>query len=256
MGEHSGRYAETAVALCRAGFAVYANDHRGHGLTAAEGNALGDFGIGGFEAVVADLAAVTKLIREEHAGTPVFLLGHSMGSFAAQIYMLDHADAIAGLVLSGTAALDLRREALSKQNWTLESNNAQFEPSRTSFDWLTRVAAAVDAYIADPLCGFTVTPESLRSMHAACGRASRKEELSRVRSDLPILLISGDSDPVNGNLVWLHPLVERLRAAGIRDVSVKIYPGGRHELLNEIDRETVLADLCAWIDRVCLSISY
>jgi len=257
MGEHSARYAELAAALCAAGIAVYANDHRGHGLTVPEGGTFGEFGAGGFEAVVADMAAVTDLIRHERPGLPVVLLAHSMGSFAAQLYMLDHARAIAGLVLSGTAALDQRRAAQlkAKDNWTLESNNAQFAPGRTPFDWLTRDADIVDAYIADPLCGFTVTPSSLSSMHSAYARACLREELSRVRPDLPVLLISGDMDPVNGNLLWLHPLVERLRAAGLRDVSVRIYPGGRHEVLNETNRATVFADLIEWIDRACSALT-
>jgi alpha-beta hydrolase superfamily lysophospholipase len=247
MGEHAPRYAPVAEALSRAGYDVYANDHRGHG---SEAGKLGDFGPAGFPALVADMAEVTRLARRESGGKPVVLLGHSMGSFAVQLYVLDHSDLVDGAALSGSAALDLLGAAAMTGQWKLEDLNAPFEPARTPFDWLSRDPMEVDAYINDPLCGFTVTPESYGSMFSVGPRLADVKELKRIRSDLPMFLFVGELDPVNGRLAWFHPLVDRYREAGLTDVSWHVYGGARHEVLNESNRPEVLAVLQAWIDRV------
>lgn len=250
MGEHALRYRPVAQTLSSAGYDVYANDHRGHGALAADAGALGDFGPGGFPALVADMVEVTRMARSELAGKPVVLLGHSMGSFAAQLYILDHCELLDGVALSGSTALDLLGAAATTGAWRLEDLNAAFEPARTAFDWLSRDAAEVDAYIADPLCGFNVTPESYGSLFSVAARLATVSELQRIRRDLPLFLFSGDRDPVNANLAWFRPLVDRYREAGLIDVSWHVYGGARHEVLNEINRPEVLATLQAWIDRV------
>ena len=242
-GEHALRYAAFAAACVRAGLAVYANDHRGHGCTAGPGQ-LGDFGPAGFPGLAADMAALTHVVRERHPGVPIILLGHSMGSFAAQLYLRDHAALLAGLVLSGSAALDLRYAQSSSQT----DYNASFQPQRTEFDWLSRDEAAVDAYIADPFCGFVLRPESQASMVAAAPHMLPTGPLG----GLPVLLLTGDHDPVNGNLRWFHPLVDRYAAAGTV-VTSHVHPGGRHEMLNEINRDQVTADLVAWIVTTAMS---
>ena len=244
-GEHALRYAAFAAACVRAGLAVYANDHRGHGRTAGSGQ-LGDFGPAGFPGLAADMAALTHAVRERHPGVPVILLGHSMGSFAAQLYLRDHAALLAGLVLSGSAALDLRYAGSSGST----DYNASFQPQRTEFDWLSRDEAAVDAYLADPLCGFALRPESQASMVAAAPRMSPAGPLG----GLPVLLLTGDHDPVNGNLRWFYPLVDRYAAAGAV-VTSQVYPGGRHEMLNEINRDQVTAALVAWVVTTVMSAS-
>ena len=160
MGEHPLRYRALADALAGAGYTVYANDHRGHGESAAETDELGDFGPGGFPALVGDMVAVTKMARGAAGGKPLVLVGHSMGSFAAQLYLLDHSELLDGVALSGSTALDLLGAAAMSGRWRLEDLNSAFEPARTPFDWLSRDPAVVDAYIADRLCGFNVTPES------------------------------------------------------------------------------------------------
>ena len=156
--EHLLRYDRLANALTGAGYAVVGADHRGHGVNAGV-HGKGDFGPGGFGQVIDDMAAVTAAARSRNPGVPIVLLGHSLGSFAAQGYLRDHAAELAALVLSGTARLDLmfedRAAAQARDSGGLRSLNANFEPGRTPFDWLSRDEAEVDAYIADPMCGST-----------------------------------------------------------------------------------------------------
>lgn len=250
MGEHPLRYRALADALAGAGYTVYANDHRGHGESAAETDELGDFGPGGFPALVGDMVAVTKMARGAAGGKPLVLVGHSMGSFAAQLYLLDHSELLDGVALSGSTALDLLGAAAMSGRWRLEDLNSAFEPARTPFDWLSRDPAVVDAYIADRLCGFNVTPESYGTLFAIAPRLADAAEISRIRHDLPTYLFAGDRDPVNANLTWLRPLIDRYRQSGLQDVSWHVYGGARHEVLNETNRSEVTANLLAWVDRV------
>mgnify|MGYP001569172471 CR=1 FL=1 len=249
MGEHALRYREALKPLSDAGIAIYANDHRGHGQAAPTKEALGDFGAGGFGAVVEDMAALSRLARSEHPGKPLILLGHSMGSFALQVYLVKHSALIDGAVLSGSAALDLLPPPDPKGGG-LEAFNAPFEPARTPFDWLSRDPREVDKYIADPFCGFTVNQVSMASLFGAAGALFEPGALKRIRAALPIYIFSGDQDPINGGLAWLKPLVERYREAGVKDVTSDFYAGGRHEMLNETNRAEVVANLGRWIDRV------
>ena len=158
MGEHAQRYGHVARALNEAGFVVYAQDHRGHGAS-ADPLALGDLGEGGWPGLVDDIGRLSARIRAEHPGLPLILLGHSMGSFAVQQYLFDHSADVDGVVLTGTAAIDLLEGALDlDQPIDLSAFNAPFEPARTDYDWLSRDEAVVDAYVADPRCGFGIDP--------------------------------------------------------------------------------------------------
>lgn len=248
MAEHSRRYAHVAEALVAAGYAVYAHEHRGHGDSAVEEGVLGDFGPGGFQTLVDDMATVSRYLREGHAGQPLVMLAHSMGSFAAQIYLLDHAHLVDGVALSGTAALELLD--VRSSGWTVAKANAMVGDVRTPCDWLSRDPSVPDAYIADPLCGFDLTLPSLFSIFDVGARTSDPAQLARIRQDLPLYLFTGDRDPVNMNLAWFDPLVARLRQAGLQDVSTHVYGGARHEVLNETNRAEVIANLVAWLDRV------
>ncbi|MBI3677998.1 MAG: alpha/beta fold hydrolase [Proteobacteria bacterium] len=246
MGEHALRYRKPLQPLIDSGIVIYADDHRGHGRTAPNKEALGAFP-GGFAAVVDDMAVLSLLIRRDHPQSKLVLLGHSMGSFAAQIYAVDHSALIDGLVLSGSAALDMLQPP---RPGGLSSIGEAMPKPRTPFDWLSRDDKEVDAYIADPLCGFTVNQEALQSMFVAVAKAVDPAGIARIRKDLPIYIFAGDKDPINADLTRLLPLVERYREAGIRDIATDFYSGGRHEMLNETNRDEVVANLKAWIERV------
>jgi alpha-beta hydrolase superfamily lysophospholipase len=251
MGEHALRYRPVARAFAAEGFIVCANDQRGHGQSAFEAHEIGDFGPRGFPGVVDDMVQVTKAARELERDKPLLLLGHSMGSFAAQLYLLENSNLVDGVALSGSTALDLLGAAAASGRWRLEDLNAGFEPARTPFDWLSRDQSEVDAYISDPLCGFNVNEPSYGSLFSVAARLADPEELDRIRKDLPLFLFAGDRDPVNSNLTWFQPLVDRYRKAGLKDVSWHIFGDARHEVLNETNRSEVIAVLQAWLGRVC-----
>jgi alpha-beta hydrolase superfamily lysophospholipase len=246
MGEHALRYREPLQPLIDAGIAIYANDHRGHGRTARDKKDLGDFGAAGFGGVVDDMARLSRIARQENPGKKLILLGHSMGSFAAQIYVVDHSALIDGFILSGSAAFDM----LQNPRGGLSTIGEGMGKTRTPFDWLSRDEKEVDAYIADPLCGFTVNDTSRASMFAAGGAAIDPNALARIRKDLPFYIFAGDKDPINADLSRLWPLVERYKKAGITDITTDFYPGGRHEMLNETNRDEVVTNLKNWIERI------
>jgi alpha-beta hydrolase superfamily lysophospholipase len=258
MGEHAGRYTRLAGALTAAGWAVYANDHRGHGHSVVNGAAepeegpggLGDFGAAGWPGLVDDLVRLNRHIGEEVPGVPRVLLGHSMGSFAAQEYVLDHSGDIDGLVLSGSTAVDLAAAAIDTENGAdLTALNAPFEPARTPFDWLSRDEAEVDLYVADPLCGFGIDGAAAASMVAGAPRLAEPEVLAGVRSDLPIYLVAGSADPLNMGLVLIELVEQRYRDAGITDITTDFPEGARHEVFNETNRDEITAHLLSWLQR-------
>jgi alpha-beta hydrolase superfamily lysophospholipase len=246
MGEHARRYQAPLAPLIAAGWVVYADDHRGHGLTAPTSDHLGDFGPNGAELVVEDLRRLTSLARAEHPDLPLILLGHSLGSFFAQAFVFDHSRVIDGLVLSGTAAFGDRTGPVRR----LDEVELEGEAPRTPFDWLSRDPAEVDAYIADPLCGFSRKETSAGSFARVAARLKDPAEIAKIRKDLPIYIFVGDKDPINQDLALLKPLVDRYRGAGLTDLAVEVYPGGRHEMLNETNRAEVVADLTGWLERV------
>jgi alpha-beta hydrolase superfamily lysophospholipase len=247
MGEHIGRYADLIEVLVESGVIVYGNDHRGHGRTAPNPQAFGDFGNGGFRLLAEDMFQLTLIAKKENPGKPLILLGHSMGSFAAQLFTIDHSRDIAGLVLSGSGVLDgLVQLAKSAIRGTDNILNQAFEPARTPFDWLSRDRAVVDAFIRDPLCFGTLQPSSNESFFAAASILADPASLKKIRSDFPIYLFSGSDDPVGQRLEGLRILIERYRAAGLQNLSHDFYPGGRHEMLNEINRAEVRANLLRW----------
>src|SRR5215475_6960508 len=250
MGEHIGRYFGLIEALVSAGFTVYGNDHRGHGRTVPSAEHFGDFGEGGFDLLVEDIVRLSRLAKEENLGKPFILMGHSMGSFAAQQYVRDHSREIDALILSGSGALDgLARVASSAPAGT-NILNAPFEPARTPCDWLSRDTKVVDAFTNDPFCFAQLQPASFASFLAAAPRLCNPVRLRRIRTGLPIYVFSGSHDPVGQQLEGVRVLIERYQKAGIYAISHDFYPGGRHEMLNEINRDEVLANLLGWISKL------
>lgn len=246
LAEHAARYDRLAQALNAAGFVVHATDHRGHGRTGQD--ALGDFGAAGFDGLVEDVAQYAGIVADAHPGLPLFLVGHSMGSFAAQTVMLDHSGRYAGVVLSGSTALDVLAANLAQSEGPvgLEAFNEGFE-QRTGYEWLSRDEAEVDKYVADPWCGFETPPETIPMLFAGAARLADPQALAGIRKDLPLLIASGSDDPLAGGGQLVELLAQRYRDAGLTDVTLKVYGGARHEIFNETNRDEVTADVVGWL---------
>jgi alpha-beta hydrolase superfamily lysophospholipase len=266
LAEHSARYARLAAALNAAGYTVYANDHRGHGPKAAPAD-LGHFADdGGWGKVVGDFWTMNRLIAKEQPGVPIIFLGHSLGSFLGQDFVAEHSDALAGAVYSGSSGkppaiatlgrliaraerLRLGKRGKSQllgQMW-FGAYNKPFAPARTEFDWLTRDEKEVDAYVADPYCGFPFSTQLAIDVLDALPSLTSPRSLARIRKDLPIYVFSGERDPVGANI---QGLIDALKGAGFTRLTARIYPGARHETLNETNREEVTRDLIDWLDAV------
>ncbi len=245
LAEHAARYRRFAEALTGAGYLVYGPDGRGSGRT-AQGR-YGDWGPDSWAGWVADLGRLNERVRADSPGLKVALFGHSLGSFASQHFLLDHSGLVDAAVLCGSTDVGPMVDVLSgPEPADLTSFNDAFE-HRTGFEWLSRDEAEVDRYVAEPMCGWqgqTFTRmEGLRD-------ASDPAAVARVRPDLPVLIISGDMDPVGGPAgAGLVTLAERYRTAGVQDVTLTLYPGARHELLNETNRDEVTRDVIAFLDR-------
>lgn len=267
MAEHAGRYERFAQALTDAGYAVYAEDHRGHGRT-GEAATLGYFADDdGWGKIVEDMDAVTRHAVAEHPGLPVVLFGHSMGSFLARDYVVRHGGGLSAAIICGTAgdpgmlgkvgakiaAVESRVRGRRHPSGlmtklTFGSYNAAFKPTRTDFDWLSRDETEVDKYVADPLCGFLCTSGFFGDLLGGLTRVNSDAVMSGIPADLPLLLISGTQDPVGGKqAAGVNSVADQLRRSGVVDLTVKLYPEARHELLNETNRDDVTADVLAWI---------
>lgn len=249
LGEHAGRYRRFADSLTDAGYLVYAPDGRGSGRTAQ--GAYGQWGRDSWPGWVDDVARLTMRIGDDHTGLPLALFGHSMGSFATQQFLVEHAAAddpaqVDAVVLSGTTEVSGLIPLLdTPEPADLSAFNAGFE-HRTGFEWLSRDPAEVDAYVADEGCGFASEPfRGIPTLLPAADPA----RLAAIRADLPILLVSGDADPLAGGGAAVEVVGQRYRDAGLRDVTVRLYAGARHELLNETNRDEVTADILAFLDR-------
>lgn len=239
LAEHALRYDRFARALNAADYDVWAVDHRGHGQTAGPAG-LGDFGIGGWDALVDDLDQVVDMAKADGSGAPLVLFGHSMGAAAAQQYAPIGSEKLTALVLCGST--------LRRPDETLPTYNEAFEPARTPYDWLSRDPLEVDKYVADPLCGFE-GQTVVNGFDPLDPRRVDIRRLSRIRGDLPVLLVAGDADPVNGNLRGIEFLESRWREAGVQQIERQIYPGARHELLNESNRQEVTDNIIRWLAR-------
>jgi alpha-beta hydrolase superfamily lysophospholipase len=270
LAEHAGRYGRLAQALTDAGYAVYADDHRGHGRSAATPAELGFFAEReGWRRLLDDLWQLSRQIAADHPGLPLVMIGHSMGSFLAQHFIAEHGEALAGVVLSASdgkpsplasvgrlvarierARLGPRGRSALIHALAFGAFNKAFAPTRTPADWLSRDPAEVDKYVADPLCGFTATTQAWVDLLDALKEIAKPERQALVPKALPIHIISGSADPVSGGTKRLQQLLAAYRAAGLERVTHRFYEGARHELFNETNREEVTQDVIRWLDQV------
>lgn len=267
LGEHLGRYERFAGASCAAGLAVVGHNHRGHGKDCEPGR-LGHFADrDGWNKVVEDAISVARFAGRTWVDTPIVLLGHSMGSYIAQSVAAREAERFKALVLSAStfsprmqlragrmlARLFMLRHGARQRSAFLNrlglgNFNRRFAPNRTEFDWLSRDADEVDRYIADPSCGFLLSNRFWHDLLGGLLEITSPKTLRRIPADLPVLITGGEADPVGGK-TGMTRLAEAYERTGHRDVTLRMYPDGRHEMLNEINREAFTQDLLRWIDR-------
>ena len=267
MAEHALRYEGFAKFLVEKGFAVYANDHRGHGKTAGSKEKLGYFAPeDGWNLVVGDMVQLSGIIKKKHPDTPLFLFGHSLGSMLLRSYLMTHSHMLKGAILSGTGgdpgliaaagsivarvvSLACGKEAQSPllDKMSFGEFNKAFKPNRTPFDWLSRDEAEVDKYIKDPYCGTVFTAGFFEDLLYGVKEINKKESFGKIWRDLPIFVFSGDKDPVGDKTKGVKQVMARLKKAGVKKVSHKFYEGGRHEMLNETNKKEVFADIHSWL---------
>jgi len=267
MGEHGGRYARLAEQLTARGIVVHAPDLPGHGLSVHAPEDLGWIDDQhGWSLLLGAVHRVRHRAATELEDGPVFVLGHSMGSFLTQHYLVDHGAGLAGAILSATSGtmgplrvigLGLlwtearlrgrRHPSAIAQAMSFKRFNRAFAPNRTAFDWLSRDPAEVDRYIADPLCGKPASAQLWIDLMEAGANLLAPERLAQIPKALPIHLIAGDRDPVSLGARGPNLLADAYRIAGLRDVSVRIWPDARHELLNDTCRDEVMTDLSEWL---------
>jgi alpha-beta hydrolase superfamily lysophospholipase len=271
MAEHGARYARLAAALNGAGWAVYALDWPGHGRSVRSPEELGHFADReGWRYALDALHEVRQRVAQEQKGKPLFLLGHSMGSFLSQHYIVEQGAGLAGVILSASSGsmgalrvpglLLMRAEAALRgvrhrsalaEATSFKAFNKKFAPNRTSADWLSRDAAEVDQYVADPYCGFRCSAGLWASLLSAGAVLCDARRLVRIPQGLPVLLVSGSEDAVGDQGRGPKLLARAYEFVGMKDVTTRIYDGARHELLNEIPecRERVTADLLEWLQQ-------
>ena len=268
VAEYINRYDGFMQYLAENGYAAFGNDHLGHGQSVTGEENRGFFAEeNGWQAVVGDMKKLRDRIKEAYPAQKAVLFGHSMGSFLSRTYIIDHPDDFDAAVICGTGqqsgllvslgAMAAKGECRKNgpkfhseklQKLAFGGYNKAFEPVRTPVDWLSRSTENVDRYIADPLCGFTPSAGLFRDMMSGIQYISRKENVAKVRKDLPILLIAGALDPVGESGRGVRKACAMYQAAGIRDVSMRLYENDRHEILNETDAAQVYRDVLQWIN--------
>ena len=267
MDEHSERYRAFAAFLNTYGITVFATDHRGHGYTAGSLEKVGYIGEDGFEKMVAD-ERVIQLYMQERCGKqlPVFMLGHSMGSFITQRFIQQHGETLAGAILVGSCGYNsavkmgkiaaafserIKRDEYSKvlEGLIFRGYNKK-TAKRTMFDWVAADDAVVDAYLADPYCGNGFPPSFYRQFMVFLTTIFEAEHTMKVPKDLPIYLLSGAEDPVGLYGKGVLRLYAQYRQLGIKSLDMKLYEKSRHEILNDIEKEMVYRDVITWIEHV------
>lgn len=272
LAEHAGRYARTAKALNAFGYVVYAHDMRGHGKSAQSPDDLGFLAEDdGWNRVVRDVAEMVTSEAESHAELPVILLGHSLGSYLAQQVIYEYPNLIQAVILSapngkptflanaGRAIARAERLRLGKRgrsqvinSMTFGKFNEAFAPVETPFDWLSRDSAEVKLYFNDARCGFISTTQLWVDFLDGLSTLAQPTQKRKIPITLPVYILAGSRDPVCAYGKGAEALVAEYKEAGLRDVTFKLYPEARHELLNETNRNEVIDDLVSWLEKTLL----
>ena len=268
VAEYGMRYAPFAEFMTEHGFAVVANDHLGHGLSAEKDADTLYFGPrDGWKHVVDDMYALRCRTKEKYPDVPYFLMGHSMGSFLTRTYLIRYPGTVAGAILMGTGQMPpalvaagrvlAAREARKVgdrhssplvNKLAFEAYNQKFAPNRTGYDWLSASTENVDQYLADPLCGGDPTIGLFREMLRGIACIEKQENLKRMNRNTPVLFLSGQDDPVGDMGKGVRRAYRSFRRSGVRDVEIRLYQGLRHEILQETGREKVYADVAHWLE--------
>ena len=267
MAEHALRYDDFAKTACKRGFTVVASDHRGHGKTGAKSGLMGYLADGdGFARVVEDQKEINAEIKKQYPGLPIVIIGHSFGSFVTQEYIERYGSTIKAAVLIGSAghnpsvsvalllanlncAFKGRKSPAKFMNaLVFGSYNNRVKNPHTAFDWLSRDANEVKKYIDDEYCGFVCTAGFFQDFMRGLKRLHTQEALKGIPAALPVLITAGSEDPVSDGGKTLKALYRIYQDMGMQDVSLKLYENGRHEILNETDKEEVKADILGWIE--------
>jgi len=269
MAEHAARYRDIAEVLVKAGYAVYANDHRGHGKTAGNLEETGYFAPkSGWDLVVDDMYKLYSIIRKDNPGLPIFLLGVSLGSLLSRSFIMRYGDKLSGVILVGTngdpgalkyigilvSKLEMRIKGKKARSPLLNklsfgNYNKTFAPNRTGFDWLSRDTGNVDDYVSDPFCGFVCTSGFFYDLVTGVDYIGKLDNIKNTPKDLPALFLSGENDPVGNMTKGVLEVYHLFKKAGIKNVNYKFYPGVRHEILNDISREEACRDIIEWMDK-------
>lgn len=270
MAEHGARYERLAHALADAGYTTYAHDHRGHGKSIPEGGKPGHkANSDGWNRIVEDAHGINREIAKRHRGVPILILGHSMGSFVLQQLLFEHPRDMVAAAMSGSngkpppiatlgkliARIERARVGRSNpspilQKMTIGDYNKAFAPNRTESDWLSRDPKEVDKYVADPLCGFAVSTQVWFDLLRGLDRINKPSNVAKVPKGMPLYIFAGDRDPVGDFGKGVKRLYDAYKRAGIFDVRLKLYPDGRHEMFNEVNRDEVTRDFIDWCDDV------
>jgi alpha-beta hydrolase superfamily lysophospholipase len=267
MAEHAQRYDRFASFLVKNGFAVFANDHRGHGKTAGSQEEIGYKEDGDFWGkAVADMRSLQELAKAQYPGRPYFLFGHSMGSFLSRNFIAKFGNELNGAILSGTggdpgflgkiglliAKIESFFKGRKKPSPLLDTLsfgqfNREFKPNRTGHDWLSKDEKEVDKYVADPTCGTVFTTGFFIDLLRGINLINKKETFQNTPKQLPIYLFAGALDPVGDKGKGVEEVFKKYKEAGIQNVSCKLYEIGRHEMLNETNRDEVYDDILKWL---------
>lgn len=268
VGEHAGRYESIAKCLQDDGFEVYANDHRVHGKSAKTEDYLGFYdGNDYFFDAMNDMRQLTTIIQKEHPSTPLILFGHSMGSLLSRAYVTKYGNDIDALILSGTASFMkglgslglISAQVFGKINGKHRSNemlknlffnqfNKKFKPNRTKVDWISSDATQVDLFEADPLRIEDFSLSVFLDILKGSKKINKTATFKETPKELPILIFSGNEDPVGEMGKGVEKVAAKYKKAGIQDLSLKIYKGGRHEMLHEVNKNEVEQDVLNWLN--------